>query len=472
MTARRVAIALSLSVALLAPVPAHAAATIVIVNGNAAGVGFNDPTPAAPVGGNAGTTLGQQRLNAFQAAANVWGASITSVPTIRILSTFEPLTCTATSAVLGSAGAIQVFRDFAGASFDGTWYSQSLANALVGVNLDPATNEIRARFNSNLGQPGCLTGVPFYLGLDNNHGTAIDLFTVLLHEFGHGLNFQTFTNGSTGAYLVGFPSVFDHFLFDQTANKGWVQMTNAERAASAINPRKLSWIGANVTNAVPSVLTAGTPELEVSAPASVAGLYLVGAAAFGPQLSSGPFGGELMPVVDTSAAGPGCNPLSSANAAAVSGKVALIDRGVCGFTVKVKNAQDAGAVAVLIGDNVAGSPPAGLGGADPTITIPSVRITLADSNTLKAQLRYRSRTHSGVFVSLQVDNSVFAGADSANRVLLYTPNPFQGGSSVSHWDTSAFRNLLMEPAINGDLTHSLEPPADLTLPLLRDLGWP
>ena len=80
------------------------AATITIVNGNAPGVGFNDPTPAAPVGGNAGTTLGQQRLNAFQFAANVWGSTLDSKVEIRILATFEPLSCTTSSAVLGSAG--------------------------------------------------------------------------------------------------------------------------------------------------------------------------------------------------------------------------------------------------------------------------------------------------------------------------------------------------------------------------------
>ena len=44
-------------------------AQFVIVNINAPGVGFNDPTPAAPVGGNTGTTLGQQRLIAFEHAA-------------------------------------------------------------------------------------------------------------------------------------------------------------------------------------------------------------------------------------------------------------------------------------------------------------------------------------------------------------------------------------------------------------------
>jgi hypothetical protein len=48
-------------------------ATIVIQNGDAPGVGFNDTTPAAPAGGNNGTTVGEQRLIAFQAAASIWG---------------------------------------------------------------------------------------------------------------------------------------------------------------------------------------------------------------------------------------------------------------------------------------------------------------------------------------------------------------------------------------------------------------
>ena len=48
-------------VAILALSPGKSsAATILIVNQNAAGVGFNETTPSAPVGGNAGTTIGQQ----------------------------------------------------------------------------------------------------------------------------------------------------------------------------------------------------------------------------------------------------------------------------------------------------------------------------------------------------------------------------------------------------------------------------
>jgi hypothetical protein len=80
---------------------AFGAATITIVNVDGPNEGFNDPTPRAPVGGNSGTTLGQQRLIAFQYAASLWGAKLDSTVDIRIQASFDPLTCTATSAVLG-----------------------------------------------------------------------------------------------------------------------------------------------------------------------------------------------------------------------------------------------------------------------------------------------------------------------------------------------------------------------------------
>ena len=150
----------------------------------------------------------------------------------------------------------------------------------------------------------------------------------------------------------------------------------------------------------------------------------------------------------------------------MAGQIALVDRGTCGFIVKVKNAQNAGAIAVLVADNVAGAPPAGLGGADPTIVIPSARISLDDGNKIKAALSGGS-----VNVTLGVDPTVRSGADRAGRALLFTPVPVQPGSTVSHWDTIAFPNQLMEPAINNDLTHNVDTPQDLTRAQLRDVGW-
>src|SRR5579871_3593560 len=467
---------LTLLTLLFAANMAFAGAKITIVNNNAPGVGFNDPSPRAPLGGNPGTTLGQQRLNAFEFAANTWGSTIDSPVEIKILAAFTPLTCTPTTAVLGSAGTTEIFSDFGsvgffpGAQFPATWYHFALADKLAGAELDPVTPHISANFNSSIGvSPTCLVGSDWYYGFDNNHGPVdIDLVTVLLHEFAHGLGFSQFASVTSGAEIQGQTDIFGRQIVDNTTGKTWDIMTNAERRASAINPRNVAWTGNTVTNAVPGVLAKGFPLLKVTSPAAIAGDLQVGLATFGPALTSPGVSGSLVLATDAAnAAGPtttdGCTAIT--NAAAIAGKIALVDRGTCGFTVKALNAQAAGAIAVVIVDNVAGSPPAGLGGADPTITIPAVRISLSDGNLIKAQLA------NGVNVTLGNDLTRFAGADGRARGLLFTPNPVQQGSTISHWDTIETPNQLMEPAINVDLTHSVKPPEDLTLPLLRDIGW-
>lgn len=470
--------ALAATFALLGGISTAHAVSIQINNINAAGVGFNDPTPAAPIGGNPGVTLGEQRLFAFTYAANIWGATLNSNVPIIINASFEPLTCTATSGTLGSAGATTVFRDLVDVNGNnvgvpGTWYGGALANKLTGEDQAGGQAVIRARFNSNLGlNANCLPGSPFYLGVDANHGALIDFPTVLLHEMGHGVGFQTFTNGQTGAQLAGYPAIWDHFMLDNRTNKLWVNMTDAERASSGISGNGLSWTGANVTAAIPGVLNR-KPILTVTGVSSgtAAGDYAVGEASFGPILANPPVTGQIMPVVDqANGTGLACTTLSAVNALAVRGNIAVVDRGVCSFNIKAQVVQAAGAKGMIVVDNVAAAL-SGLGGTDPSITIPSVRITLADGIKLKASLTKRSRTSSGVIGSLGRSLNSFAGTDSQGRALLYTPTTYSPGSSVSHYSTDASRNQLMEPAINSDLTHSPLLPYDLTYELLKDIGW-
>jgi PA domain len=298
---------------------------------------------------------------------------------------------------------------------------------------------------------------------------------------GHGLGFSVFTtNTATGAQFLGQPSIWEHFMVDNSTSKTWTQMTDTERVASATNFRRLAWRGANSVAAVPFVLTTGAtpvPSLGISGPAAgaTAGNKQFATAAFGPSLGAS-ISGQLMPVVSNTTAagvtGPGCGPLTALDALAVNGRIALIDRGSCGFSIKVKNAQNAGAIGVLIA-NSATAVFGNMGGADATVTIPSLMVTYADGLALKQALQRRSRTASGVVAtmgSLPTGGS-YIGTDALNRPLLYTPNPRAPGSSVSHWDTIATRNLLMEPFINADLTFGLTAPFDLTLPLLLDLGW-
>ncbi|MEM7050030.1 MAG: PA domain-containing protein [Acidobacteriota bacterium] len=442
-----------------------AAATVTIVNVDPPGVGFNDPTPAVPVGGNPGTTLGQQRLNAFQYAAGLWAATLDSTIEIRVQASNPPLNCDASSAVLGAAGTIQIFANFANAPFTNTWYPVALANKLAGSDLAPGApgtnaDDLVAFFNSDIdNNPNCLAGTNWYYGLDHNNGTDIDFVATVTHEIGHGIGFASFTDESTGQYIGPpfFPSIFDRFLFDNDQGLFWDQMTNAQRMTSAVNCCGLVWDGPQVNMFAPLILDSGAAGLQISAPAGIAGSYAVGTASFGPPLASPGVSGTLELVNDgVGTTSDGCEALVGFTA----GNIALIDRGSCAFTQKVVNAEAAGATAVIIADNVAGCPPPGLGGTDPGIGIPSVRITLDDGNLIKANLP-------GVTGNVGIDQSQLAGADEDGNVKMFSPDPVQPGSSISHWDTSTFPNLTMEPFATGDLTDDL----DLTPMAMHDIGW-
>ena len=102
-------------------------------------------------------------------------------------------------------------------------------------------------------------------------------------------------------------------------------------------------------------------------------------AGFGESLvTTGAITGNVTIVNDgVGATSDGCEPF-----VIPAGTIPLMDRGTCAFTVKVKNAQNAGAEAAIVANNIAGAA-FGMGGADPSIAIPSVMITLDDANTIK-----------------------------------------------------------------------------------------
>jgi hypothetical protein len=470
------------------------AATISITSRDAPGVGFNDPTPVAPVGGNTGTTLGQQRWNVYKYVASIWEKALQSDQVIKVSAGWQPLTCTKDTATLGSAGAWNIWHDFPGGR-PGTWYPQALANKLAHTNLSVgqpddgsgySDYDIKTQFNINLGNPGCLDGSTFYLGLDGKTtGSQVNFVETLLHELGHGLGFSVLTVDTETGYRFspktfefeatgGLPSIWEPFMYDNTIGKTWLNMTNDERAASSVNPLQLAWTGQNAVAGAKATLKHLTVIKAASPAPSGNRLVDLATASFGPTVTSGVLGTLANVAPQAGEAGPGCSPFDNANAAAVKGKVALIKRGGCLFVIKVKNAQNAGAVGVLLENNTTGIQPPG--GSDDTITIPAFGISQADGEALKAAIPaavpYGSRSKPGaVTVSVGLDPVRIAGADAAGRPLLYTPLALSGGSSVSHWDVSASPNLLMEPNISPDLTINLVPPYDLTLPLLKDIGW-
>ncbi|WP_396138434.1 PA domain-containing protein [Flavobacterium sp.] len=121
--------------------------------------------------------------------------------------------------------------------------------------------------------------------------------------------------------------------------------------------------------------------LTINSPAGVAGNYdCIPTTAFGTPVTTPITANIVLVIDDTAPITDGCETIT--NASALSGKIALIRRGLCTFVIKVKAAQDAGAVGVIMmNDN---RPITGLGGDDPTITIPSIMISEQDGNTLEA----------------------------------------------------------------------------------------
>ncbi len=91
------------------------------------------------------------------------------------------------------------------------------------------------------------------------------------------------------------------------------------------------------------------------------------------------------------------------NAAQVNGKICLIDRGAVTFVSKIQQAQAAGAVAVIMVNNVAGDPI--VMGLDATVTIPSVMISQANGATIKAAAAFNGgNTDTGTGVATNACN--------------------------------------------------------------------
>lgn len=451
----------------LAAPAALAGAKITINNNDGLSEGFNDPTVVAPVGGNTGTTVGQQRLIAFQKAADIWAQTLDSDAEIVIDARFDPLDCDANSAVLGSAGPRWISSDFPGAPVANTWYHGALVNRLGGEDGDTTRAEINARFNSDLGKVACLSGSGWYYGLDHNNGTKIDLLVVLLHEFGHGLGFSEFVDSDTGEFIEGQVDAYASYLFDTETNKRWSAMTNGERLASMVNTNAVVLDGPSVVADAPKFLEGnGTPRVVVTSPPAIAATYTAAKAEFGGSLGvGGPVSGTFILATDgtdstSSSTTDACGTLT--NAASLAGKIAVVDRGNCTFVIKAANVQNAGATGLIVVNNEDNSNLPPLGGSDGSITIPVVGITKADGATIKAQLG------GGVTGRMEIGPSTgLAGADPGGRPFVFAPSDFSPGSSTSHYDTSASPNVLMEPFINDDLDGDV----DLTESYFRDAGW-
>jgi subtilisin family serine protease len=133
----------------------------------------------------------------------------------------------------------------------------------------------------------------------------------------------------------------------------------------------------------------------------------VGAATYG--VAAGDFKtvtADLTAPLGVVLAGTGLNNACSAlPAGSLTGKIGVVSRGGCTFSKKIRSAQDAGAVAAIVVNNVAGDPTAmGLGGIANEPTIPAYMAALGNRAALMAA--------NGESATIDATNAYFATANA------------------------------------------------------------
>ena len=147
----------------------------------------------------------------FEKAAEVWASALSSDVPVKILVRWRSLA----RGVLGSAGPATLYRNFAGATKARTWYPIALAEKMAHKDLNGDNQaDIVAQFNSDR--------TDWYLGTDANPTrNQYDLYSVVLHEYGHGLGF-TGTIGVDDALTIagwgnrGSAGIFDNFIVNNS----------------------------------------------------------------------------------------------------------------------------------------------------------------------------------------------------------------------------------------------------------------
>ena len=430
------------------------AATITIKNVDSAGEGFNDTTPVAPVGGNMGTTLGEQRMNVFKKAAQLWGDALISVPPIVVSASFAPLSCSTNQIMLGQARFTSSRQNSPG-SPPNMWVPIALANALAGTDLNGSDEEIDAMFNGGLSQ--CSMNLQnWYYGLDAMAGDDIDLLSVVLHEFGHGLGFASVLDPADGVAPSGLLDVFAANVYDNGTNTAWTDMTDGQRAASAQNARHLVWAGQNVARQMPQVLAMGSPTLGAT-PALSALSGHVTEGEFGPY----PVVKPVSAVLKVGKVVAPCTMSGSlTNAVALFAATTL-----CPPVQIAAMAQQAGAVGALFEDPVGTDPPFAVSVLPSVQNYGPVKIPVASVSTHDFDALSAAGGTTTLALGAVADQRV--GADPMGRTDLFASAPVLGASTLSHWDPLARPDLLMEPQIASKAPHDQR----MELAAFRDIGW-
>lgn len=184
----------------------------------AAGPAGSGPSAALTIDGSTAAVGGGITLNydgtytapsnvqtVVAAAANTWNQALATSPSgpIEVAVIWRNL---GSPSLLGSAGPTALFSH-PSLPNPSTFYPVALANTLLNTDLNGATPELTVNLNSTAN---------WYIGTSGSPGSGqIDLYSVILHELGHGLGFlgSASVNNAPPNPALGSPSfVYDNLV--------------------------------------------------------------------------------------------------------------------------------------------------------------------------------------------------------------------------------------------------------------------
>ncbi len=196
-----------------------------------------DNTPASPIQGNNGATVGAQRRTAFLHAVSRLREELTGVADLRIRACWKDLGGEANRATLASAGPTFIVRDDGAFWYDNnnpsntvwsmpfldrryTWYSAAGAAQRAGTEFCRYASEhcghadIFIQFNTDIDGPTALGNRSFHYGFNAPDAGNIDFVSTAIHEIGHGLGFLSLYSVSddagspAGSRLLDYDDIF------------------------------------------------------------------------------------------------------------------------------------------------------------------------------------------------------------------------------------------------------------------------
>lgn len=246
-----------------------------------------------------------------------------------------------------------------------------------------------ADYSSASDEPDGTSNLVFDFPIDLNKepekytdAAVVQLFYVMnfMHDFTYKFGFDEYANFQEKNYLntgIGNDQVIALSQFDANT------LTNINNAdfstpSDGGNGRVRMFLWDNSLSADKNV--------KVNAPITVSGAYSSTTASFGPALSfTSPVTGDGIVADDGDLDNPSfaCSPLDKGNGGDMPGKVVLIDRGGCEFGAKALNAQNNGAIAVIICNFEEATVGMAGGAVGSQVTIPTVMLKKSDCEKIK-----------------------------------------------------------------------------------------